>query len=136
VGVDFVAVGNGGIDEPDPGETYANVNAAILLDGAAFPTIMNTDRVAVRPAVRTVLRTKPVETSNAHIADTLEIDPCEALLPYTEANPDEFEILGGPARFDLEAEGHRGADATPRRHGRPAGPRVHADFACGGERAA
>jgi hypothetical protein len=93
----------------DPGKTYANVIAATLLDGAAIPMIMNTDREAVQLATKTVLRTLPQDTRIVHIANTLEIidiDVSEPLLPYIEANPDKFEVVGELTQFDFDAEGN------------------------------
>ncbi len=93
----------------DPSKTYANVIAPTLLDGAAIPLIMNTDKEAVQLAAKTVLRTKPEETRIVHIPNTLEImeiDVSETLLPYIEANPDKFEIIGELAPLDFDAEGN------------------------------
>ena len=89
----------------DPSKTYANVIASTLLDGAAIPMIMNTDEEAVQLAVKTVLRKLPLDVSIVHIANTLEIttiDVSENLLPYIQANPDKFEVLGElkPLAFD------------------------------------
>jgi hypothetical protein len=93
----------------DPGKTYANVIAATLLDGAAIPMIMNTDKEAVQLAVKTVLRTQPKDTKIVHIANTLEIieiDVSENLLPYIEANPSMFEVVGELAPLDFDPEGN------------------------------
>ncbi len=92
----------------DPAKTYANVIAATLLDGAAIPLIMNTDKEAVQLAAKSVLRTKPLDVKIVHIPNTLEIttiDVSENLLPYIEANPDMFEVIGEPKAFDFDAEG-------------------------------
>lgn len=93
----------------DPAKTYANVIAATLLDGAAIPMIMNTDKEAVQLAAKTVLRTLPKDTRIVHIANTLEIleiDVSETLLPYIEANPDLFEVVGELAPMDFDTEGN------------------------------
>lgn len=93
----------------DPGKTYANVIAATLLDGAAIPMIMNTDREAVQLATKTVLRTLPQDATIVHIANTLEItdlDVSEPLLPYIKANPSLFEVVGELAPMDFDAEGN------------------------------
>ncbi len=93
----------------DPAKTYANVIAPTLLDGAAIPLIMNTDREAVQLAAKCVLRTKPSDTRIVHIPNTLEIveiDVSETLLPYIEANPDKFEVIGELAPFDFDADGN------------------------------
>jgi uncharacterized protein (DUF362 family) len=93
----------------DPGKTYANVIAATLLDGAAIPMIMNTDKEAVQLATKTVLRTLPQDARIVHIANTLEIieiDVSETLLPYIKANPSKFEIVGELAPFDFDPEGN------------------------------
>jgi hypothetical protein len=93
----------------DPGKTYANVIAATLLDAAAIPMIMNTDKEAVQLATKTVLRTLPQDASIVHIANTLEIieiDVSEALLPYIEANPAMFDVVGELAPFDFDPEGN------------------------------
>lgn len=93
----------------DPSKTYANVIASTLLDGAAIPMIMNTDEEAVQLAVKTVLRKLPLDVSIVHIANTLEIttiDVSENLLPYIQANPDKFEVLGElkPLAFDEQGK--------------------------------
>lgn len=93
----------------DPGKTYANVIAATLLDGAAIPMIMNTDKEAVQLATKTVLRTLPKDARIVHIANTLEIieiDVSETLLPTIEANPSMFEVEGELAAFDFDPEGN------------------------------
>lgn len=93
----------------EPAKTYANVIPATLLDGAAIPMIMNTDQEAVQLAVKTVLRTQPQDTRIVHIPNTLEIieiDVSETLLPYIEANPDKFEVIGEAAPFDFDSEGN------------------------------
>ena len=95
--------------EFDAAKTYANVITATLLDGAAIPMIMNTDREAVQLAAKTVLRTEPQDTRIVHIANTLEIveiDVSETLLPYVMANPDKFEIIGEPAPLDFDDDGN------------------------------
>ncbi|MFV0478595.1 MAG: lactate racemase domain-containing protein [Parahaliea sp.] len=93
----------------DPAKTYANVIAPTLLDGAAIPIIMNTDKEAVQLAAKTVLRTKSEDTRIVHIANTLEIieiDVSETLLPYIKSHPEQFEIIGEPAPLDFDAEGN------------------------------
>jgi hypothetical protein len=93
----------------DPAKTYANVIAATLLDGAAIPMIMNTDREAVQLAAKTIPQTRPEEATFVHIPNTLEIveiDVSENLLPYIKANPDRFEIIGEPRPLDFDAEGN------------------------------
>ena len=93
----------------DPAKTYANVIAATLLDGAAIPMIMNTDKEAVQLAVKTIPQTRPEDATVVHIANTLEIvdlDVSENLLPYIEANPDRFEIVGKPVPMDFDGEGN------------------------------
>jgi hypothetical protein len=95
--------------EFDPGKTYANVIAATLLDGAAIPMIMNTDREAVQLAAKTVVRMQPKDTRIVHIPNTLEIIDImvsEPLLPYVEANPSMFEVVGEPEPFDFDADGN------------------------------
>jgi hypothetical protein len=89
----------------DPGKTYANVIAATLLDGAAIPMIMNTDKEAVQLAVKTVLRTLPEDVRIVHIANTLEIieiDVSENMLPYIEANPSKFSVIGEPLPLSFD----------------------------------
>jgi hypothetical protein len=94
--------------EFDPGKTYANVIAATLLDGAAIPMIMNTDKEAVQLAAKTVVRTQPKDTRIVHIPNTLEIIDImvsEPLLPYVRENPSMFEVRGVPEPFDFDADG-------------------------------
>jgi hypothetical protein len=93
----------------DPAKTYANVIAATLLDGAAIPMIMNSDREAVQLAAKTIPQTRPEDATIVHIPNTLEIveiDVSENLLPYIEANPDKFEVVGRPAPLDFDAQGN------------------------------
>lgn len=93
----------------DPGKTYANVIAATLLDGAAIPMIMNTDQEAVQLAAKTVVRMQPEDTRIVHIPNTLEIIDImvsEPLLPYVQANPSMFEVVGEPEPFDFDTEGN------------------------------
>jgi hypothetical protein len=95
--------------EFDPAKTYANVIAATLLDGAAIPMIMNTDREAVQLAARTIPRTLPKDTTIVHIPNTLEIteiDVSETLLPHVHANPDKFEIIGELAALVFDSDGN------------------------------
>ena len=95
--------------EFDPGKTYANVIAATLLDGAAIPMIMNTDQEAVQLAAKTVVRMQPKDTRIVHIPNTLEIIDImvsEPLLPYVQANPSMFEVVGEPEPFDFDAAGN------------------------------
>jgi len=93
----------------DPAKTYANVIAATLLDGAAIPMIMNTDKEAVQLAIKTIPQTRPEQATVVHIANTLEIvdiDVSENLLPYIQANPDRFEIVGEPLPLDFDTDGN------------------------------
>ena len=93
----------------DPAKTYANVIAATLLDGAAIPMIMNTDREAVQLAAKTIPQTRPEDATFVHIPNTLEIvdiDVSENLLPYIKANPDKFEIIGEPRPLEFDADGN------------------------------
>jgi Lactate racemase N-terminal domain len=93
----------------DPAKTYANVIAATLLDGAAIPMIMNSDREAVQLAAKTIPQTRPEDATIVHIPNTLEIveiDVSENLLPYIEANPDKFEVIGSPAPLGFDAQGN------------------------------
>ena len=95
--------------EFDPSKTYANVIAATLLDGAAIPMIMNTDKEAVQLAAKTVVRMQPKDTRIVHIPNTLEIIDImvsEPLLPYVQANPSMFEVIGEPEPFDFDADGN------------------------------
>jgi hypothetical protein len=95
--------------EYDPAKTYANVIAATLLDGGQIPMIMNTDKGAVQLAIKTVQRTLPKDVTVVHIPNTLEIvniDVSENLLPYIEAHPDKFEVIGELAPLDFDADGN------------------------------
>lgn len=94
--------------EFDPAKTYANVITATLLDGAAIPMIMNTDEEAVQLATKTLLRTSVKDAKIVHIANTLEvvaIDISENLLPYVEANPSMFEVIGEPTPIQFDGNG-------------------------------
>ena len=95
--------------EFDAAKTYANVITATLLDGAAIPLIANTDREAVQLATRSLPRTVPRDARIVHIANTLEvveIDVSETLLPYVNANPSKFEVIGELTPFDFDGEGN------------------------------
>jgi len=92
----------------DPAKTYANVITAALLDGAAIPMIMNTDREAVQLATKTLLNTEPKKAKIVHIANTLEIveiGVSEALMPMVNENSSQFEIVGAPAALDFDQDG-------------------------------
>lgn len=110
------ATGVGGADvitmrlykELDIGKTYANVITSTYLDGAAIPIIMNTDQDAIRLAVKTVVRVKPEDTKIVRIANTLEvmdIHVSEPMLPFIQANPSMFEIVGELEPFKFDAKG-------------------------------
>ena len=83
--------------------------AATLLDAAAIPTDHEyRQRKRCNLATKTVLRTLPQDASIVHIANTLEIieiDVSEALLPYIEANPAMFDVVGELAPFDFDRGG-------------------------------
>ncbi len=94
--------------EIDIAKTYANIIASTYLDGAAIPMIMNTDEEAIRLAVKTVVRTKPLDTRIVRIPNTLEImdiHVSEPLLAVVKANPSMFEIVGEPEAMKFDAKG-------------------------------
>ena len=92
----------------DLGATYANVITSTLLDSAAIPIIMNTDREAVQLAVKSVLRVKPADARIVHIRNTLELQRIRVsapLLAEVRRQPGRFEILGEPAPWVFAADG-------------------------------
>jgi hypothetical protein len=94
--------------EMDVGPTYANVIASAYLDGAAIPIIMNTEHDAIALAVKSLVRVKPSDARIVRIRNTLElthIQVSEPLLELARRNPQQFEILGGPAPFKFDGEG-------------------------------
>ena len=94
--------------EIDITKTYSNLIAASVLEGAAIPMIMNTDRDAVHLATRALIRTRPQDARIVHIANTLElidIAISENLLPYVKENPDKFEIVSETAPMAFDSDG-------------------------------
>ena len=92
----------------DVGETYANVITSTLLDSAAIPIIMNTDREAVQLAVKSVLRVQPADARIAHIRNTLELQRIRVsapLLAEVRSQPQRFEVLSEPAPWVFGADG-------------------------------
>jgi hypothetical protein len=92
----------------DLGATYANVITSTLLDSAAIPMIMNTDREAVQLAVKSVLRVKPADARVVHIRNTLELQRVRVsapLLAEVRRQPERFEILSEPAPWVFGADG-------------------------------
>ena len=77
-------------DKIDFGVTYANVIASAYLDGGLIPIVMPTDEDAVRLAVKTTPRVKPMDCRFVRIRHTLameEIEVSDALLPAVQAHP-------------------------------------------------
>ena len=92
----------------DIGKTYANIITSTYLDGGAIPIIMNTDQEAIQLAVKTVVRVKPEDTKIVRIATTLDvvdIHVSEPMLPFIEANPSMFEVVGEPEPFKFDSNG-------------------------------
>jgi hypothetical protein len=85
--------------EMDAPTSYANVIASAFLDGGAIPMIMNTDEEAIRLAVKTVVRVKPLDTKIVRIRNTLDlidIQVSEPLMAQVRADSDRYEIVGQP----------------------------------------
>ena len=110
------ATGMGGADiitmrlykDFDVASTYANIITSMNLDGAAIPMIMNTDREAIRLAVKTLVRTKPQDARIVRIKNTLhisEIQVSEPLLAEVRAQPDRLSVLTSPQPFLFDGEG-------------------------------
>jgi hypothetical protein len=94
--------------ELDVASTYANIITSCNLDGAAVPMIMNTDHDAIALAVKTVVRTKPLDCRIVRIRNTLqlaEIQVSETLLPHVRARSERFELVSAPAPFAFDANG-------------------------------
>ncbi|UCH49498.1 MAG: DUF2088 domain-containing protein [Betaproteobacteria bacterium] len=109
--------------EIDIGKTYANIITSTYLDGGAIPIIMNTDQEAIQLAVKTVVRVKPEDTKIVRIATTLDvvdIHVSEPMLPFIEANPSMFEIVGDPEPFKFDAKGGLYPMLAPQREHAPA----------------
>jgi len=95
--------------EVDIAFTYANVIASTYLDGAVIPMIMNTDEEAIRLAIKTVVRVKPLDCKIVRIRNTLElvdIHVSEPLMKHVRANPAEFEVVGEPEALKFDAKGN------------------------------
>ncbi len=89
--------------------TYANIIASTYLDGGMIPMIMNTDEEAIRLAVKTVVRVKPLECKIVRIRNTLElvdIHVSEPLMKQVRANSAEFEVVGEPEPLKFDAKGN------------------------------
>ena len=72
-------------------------------------TVPREQQEAVQLAAKTVVRMQPKDTRIVHIPNTLEIIDImvsEPLLPYVEANPSMFEVVGEPEPFDFDADGN------------------------------
>ena len=99
--------------EMDIGATYANIiTAANLMDAAAIPVVMNSDRDAICLAAKSVLRTRPENARIVRIADTLSlvrIQVSEPLLDQVMGQPDRFEVVGSPEPFGFDDEGNLAA---------------------------
>ena len=70
--------------------TYTNVITSTYLDGAAIPIVMETEREAIKLAIRAVPRVKPEHIRLVRIKDTLslgEIEVSEALLGEVKDHP-------------------------------------------------
>jgi hypothetical protein len=94
--------------ELDVPSTYANIITSCNLDGAGIPMIMNTDHDAIALAVKTVVRTRPLDCRVVRIRSTLqlaEIQVSETLLPQVRAYPERFELVSPPAPFAFDANG-------------------------------
>ena len=92
----------------DVASTYANIITSCNLDGAAIPMIMNSDREAIALAVKTVVRTRPLDCRIVRIRSTLqlaEIQVSETLLPQVRARPERFEPVSAPAPFAFDTNG-------------------------------
>lgn len=110
------ATGVGGADlitmrlfrEIDIPSTYANIITSMNLDGAVIPMVMNTDRDAIRLAVKTVVRVKPENCRIVRIRNTLDlaqIQVSEPMLEEVRTRPDRFQIASPPAALAFDAEG-------------------------------
>jgi hypothetical protein len=94
--------------EMDVPISYANVIASAFLDGACIPMIMNTDEEAIRLAVKTVVRVKPLDTKIVRIRNTLDlidIQVSEPLMEHVRVDPGRYEIVGQPEPLKFGADG-------------------------------
>lgn len=92
-------------DKVDLEATYTNAVTASYLDGASIPVIMNSDREAIRLAVRTVVPgCEPEACRLVRIKNTNELTDIlvsKSLLEEVERHPDmELVSPGEPWRFD------------------------------------
>jgi len=95
--------------EMDAPTSYANVIASAFLDGGAIPMIMNTDEEAIRLAVKTVVRVKPLDTKIVRIRNTLDlidIQVSEPLMAEVRADADRYEIVGQPEPLKFDVNGN------------------------------
>jgi hypothetical protein len=92
----------------DIGATYANLITATYLDGGFIPMIMNTEEEAIRLAVKTLRRVKPMAARVVRIQNTLELTDIwvsEPMLPDVEAHP-QMKAKGTPEPFGFSPEGN------------------------------
>lgn len=87
---------------------YMNTITNCVLPPAKIPPIMDTEELAIRAAIRTLLHVDRDAVRMVRIRDTLHLEEIwisEALLPQAQARPD-MEILSPPRpmRFDIHGD--------------------------------
>ena len=84
--------------------TYTNVITSTYLDGAAIPIVMDTEREAIKLAMRAVPRVKPENVRLVRIKDTLSLSRIEAsvaLLEEVQRHP-KMEAVSKERKIDVE----------------------------------
>ena len=87
---------------------YTNAITAIAINGVRIPIAMESDKLAIQLAIRSVCSEEPNELRIARIKDTLslsEIDVSEGLIDELKTNKN-IEIIGGPKELNFDGSGN------------------------------
>jgi len=90
--------------------TYANAMTSTVLAGARVPPMMETDKLAVQAALKTCNAPDPANPRVVRVPNTLHLEHIlisPALLDAAREH-DMIEVLGEPADWPFDAEGHLG----------------------------
>ena len=88
--------------------TWVNLTTNTMIDGGKIPMYQNSDRDAIRVAIRTCTRIDYNTAKVVRIRDTLslnEFEVSESLLPLISGN-DRIRVLGEPYEWDFDEEGY------------------------------
>ena len=95
-------------DKVDMKGSYANPLTSRITHGSKIPLIMDTDRQAIRAAVKCCFDIDPNNARIIHIHNTLcmgEFYISENLIPEAEAHPN-IEIVGEPFEYQFDDNGN------------------------------